>query len=165
MSPDHLSNPSDHRFHIRPLAQPTSAGRFLSQRHNTRNRPCINWYLLRIACRRRLPLSKLRGLNRSELYRGTHPEPSSTVTILWAPYSSCSGTQVLYLVSRERSTLEGVQDLEATVYFSSVIDRPSVSVSIVTGLCDVWNKIKSTSFIPVLLTMKLELPSPLPSDS
>ena len=97
--------------------------------------------------RRRLPLSKLRGLNRPELYRGTHPEPSSTVTILWSPHSNCNDTQVLYLVSRERSTLEGVQDLEVTVYFSPVIDRPRVSVSIVRGLCDDWIKIKSTSFI------------------
>ncbi len=33
------------------------------------------------------------------------------------------------------------------MYFSPVIDRPRVSVSIVRGLCDVWSKIKSTSFI------------------
>jgi hypothetical protein len=33
------------------------------------------------------------------------------------------------------------------VYFSPVIDRPRVSVPIVRGLCDVWSKIKSASFI------------------
>lgn len=37
--------------------------------------------------------------------------------------------------------------LETTVYFSPVIDRPRVSVSIVRGLCDDWSKIKSASFI------------------
>jgi hypothetical protein len=37
--------------------------------------------------------------------------------------------------------------LETTVYFSPVIDRSRVSVSIVRGLCDDWSKIKSTSFI------------------
>ncbi len=37
--------------------------------------------------------------------------------------------------------------LETTVYFSPVIDRPRVSVSIVRGLCDDWRKIKSSSFI------------------
>jgi hypothetical protein len=37
--------------------------------------------------------------------------------------------------------------LETTVYFSPVIDRPRVSVSIVRGLCDVWRKIKSARFI------------------
>ncbi len=37
--------------------------------------------------------------------------------------------------------------LETTVYFSPVIDRPRVSVSIASGLCDDWIKIKSSSFI------------------
>jgi len=37
--------------------------------------------------------------------------------------------------------------IETTVYFSPVIDRPRVSVSIVRGLCDDWSKIKSASFI------------------
>ena len=37
--------------------------------------------------------------------------------------------------------------LETTVYFSPVIDRPRVSVSIVRRLCDDWSKIKSASFI------------------
>jgi hypothetical protein len=33
------------------------------------------------------------------------------------------------------------------VCFSSVIDRQSVSLVIVRGLCDVWSKIKSVTFV------------------
>jgi hypothetical protein len=110
MSPDHLSNPSDHRIHIRPLTQRTSAGRFLSQRHNTMNCPCIsNWYLLRIARRRRLPLSKLRGLNRPERYPETHPEPNSTETILWALVNPS--------FSYESYSSRGLLGISATFYF------------------------------------------------
>ena len=36
---------------------------------------------------------------------------------------------------------------EATVCFSPVIDRQSVSAVIVRGLCDVWSKMNSDTFI------------------
>ena len=37
--------------------------------------------------------------------------------------------------------------LEDTVCFSSTIDRNSVSVVIVRGLCDVWRNINSVTFV------------------
>jgi len=37
--------------------------------------------------------------------------------------------------------------LGTAVYFSSVIDRQSVSVVIVRRLCDVWRKMKSVTFV------------------
>ena len=36
---------------------------------------------------------------------------------------------------------------ETTVCFSTVIDRQSVSVVIVRGLCDVWSNMNSTTFV------------------
>ena len=36
---------------------------------------------------------------------------------------------------------------EATVCFSPVIDRQSVSTVIVRGLCDVWSKMNSVTFV------------------
>jgi hypothetical protein len=62
-------------------------------------------------------------------------------------------TSVLKLRTTEHRGREGEHDqvtmccLETTVYFSPVIDRPRVSVSIVRGLCDDWSKMKSASFI------------------
>ena len=37
--------------------------------------------------------------------------------------------------------------MQATVYFSEVIDRQSVSSLILRGLCDVWSKINSVTFV------------------
>jgi hypothetical protein len=37
--------------------------------------------------------------------------------------------------------------MQATVYFSEVIDRQSVSSLILRGLCDVWSKINSATFV------------------
>jgi hypothetical protein len=37
--------------------------------------------------------------------------------------------------------------MQDTVYFSEAIDRQSVSPVIVRGLCDVWNKINSATFV------------------
>ena len=37
--------------------------------------------------------------------------------------------------------------LETTVSLSAVIDRQMVSVVIVRGLCDVWSKINSVTFV------------------
>ncbi len=36
---------------------------------------------------------------------------------------------------------------EDTVCFSTVIDRQSVSVVIVRGLCDVWNQMNCVTFV------------------
>ena len=37
--------------------------------------------------------------------------------------------------------------MQTTVYFSEVIDGQSVSTVIVRGLCDVWRKINSATFV------------------
>ena len=37
--------------------------------------------------------------------------------------------------------------MQATVYFSETIDRQSVLPVIVSGLCDVWSKINSATFV------------------
>ena len=99
--------------------------------------------------------------------RNTNPIKNWIPIFNWIGQTSTFGVKIHFFfdyvphfvvfVSKHRTTQHGGREgeqeqvtmcwLQTTVYSSEAIDRQSVSPVIVRGLCDVWNKINSPTFV------------------